>query len=137
MLTTSPARSARHMSSFVVRASTRTISPSRKIWPDLGSTHQTSLPTVGFDATTTLKRSDFGLGRYVPQVGDPIQLHLTSQAVEAKAYVEYLKAQAAKIAPEAVEAGASGAALRGAEKDSDHVESEQSRTTMGAQFTED
>ena len=45
--------------------------------------------------------------------------------------------QAPKIAPEAVEAGASGAALRGAEKDSDHVESEHSRTTMGAQFTED
>ena len=96
MLTTSPARSARHMSSFVVRASTRTISPFRKIWPDLGSTHETRLPTVGFDATATLIRADFGLGRYVPQVSDEIQLHLTSQGVEAKAYAEYLKAQAAK-----------------------------------------
>ena len=62
----------------------------------IGTNPRSGLPTVGFDATTTLKRSDFGLGRYVPQVGDEIQLHLTSQAVEAKAYAEYLKAQAAK-----------------------------------------
>ena len=62
----------------------------------IGINPRTSLPTVGFDATTTLKRSDFGLGRYVPQVSDAIQLHLTSQGVEARAYAEYLKAQAAK-----------------------------------------
>lgn len=62
----------------------------------VGINPRTSLPTVGFDATTTLKRSDFGLGRYVPQVSDAIQLHLTSQGVEAKAYAKYLKAQAAK-----------------------------------------
>ena len=30
-------------------------------------------------------RSDFGLGRYVPQVGDLIQLHLASQPTEAEA----------------------------------------------------
>jgi YceI-like domain len=57
-----------------------------------------NLPTVGFDATTTLKRSDFGLGKYVPQVSDEIRLHIISKAVEAKAYSEYLKAAAAKDA---------------------------------------
>ena len=62
----------------------------------IGTNPRSGLPTVGFDAAATLKRSDFGLGRYVPQVGDEVQLHLTSQAVEAKAYAEYLKAQAAK-----------------------------------------
>lgn len=62
----------------------------------IGTNPRSGLATVGFDATATLKRSDFGLGRYVPQVGDEIQLHLTSQAVEAKAYAAYLKAQAAK-----------------------------------------
>ena len=62
----------------------------------IGTNPRSGLPTVGFDASATLKRSDFGLGRYVPQVGDEIQLHLTSQAVEAKAYAEYLKAQATK-----------------------------------------
>jgi polyisoprenoid-binding protein YceI len=62
----------------------------------VGSNPRTSLPTVGFDATTTLKRSDFGLGKFVPQVSDEIQMHITSQAVEAKAYAEYLKAQASQ-----------------------------------------
>jgi polyisoprenoid-binding protein YceI len=62
----------------------------------VGTNPRTNLPTVGFDAITTLKRSDFGLGRYVPQVSDAIQLHLISQGVEAKAYADYLKAQAAK-----------------------------------------
>lgn len=65
----------------------------------LGVNPRTNVPTVGFDATTTLKRSDFGLGKYVPQVSDEIQVHITSQAVEAKAYAEYLKAQAAKKKP--------------------------------------
>lgn len=62
----------------------------------VGSNPRTSLPTVGFDATTTLKRSDFGLGKFVPQVSDEIQMQITSQAVEAKAYAEYLKAQASQ-----------------------------------------
>jgi polyisoprenoid-binding protein YceI len=62
----------------------------------IGTNPRSNLPTVGFDATTVLKRSDFGLGRYVPQVSDEIQMHIISQAVEAKAYAEYLKAQAAK-----------------------------------------
>jgi polyisoprenoid-binding protein YceI len=64
----------------------------------IGTNPRTSLPTVGFDATTTLKRSDFGLGKYVPQVGDEIQMHVISQAVEAKAYAEYLETRAAKAA---------------------------------------
>jgi polyisoprenoid-binding protein YceI len=62
----------------------------------IGTNPRSGLPTVGFEATTTLMRSDFGLGKYVPQVGDAIQMHLISQAVDAKAYAEYLKAQAAK-----------------------------------------
>jgi len=62
----------------------------------VGSNPRTDLPTVGFEATTTLKRSDFGLGAYVPQVSDEIKLQLTSQGVEARAYAEYLKKQAAK-----------------------------------------
>jgi polyisoprenoid-binding protein YceI len=54
------------------------------------------VPTIGFDAMTTPMRSDFGLGKYVPQVGDAIQMHLTIQAAEAKSYADYLKAEAAK-----------------------------------------
>ncbi len=59
----------------------------------VGTNPRTQLPTVGFEATTTLKRSDFGLGAYVPQVGDEIRVQITSQGVEAKGYAEYLRKQ--------------------------------------------
>jgi polyisoprenoid-binding protein YceI len=62
----------------------------------IGTNPRTGLATVGFEASTTLKRSDFGLGAYVPQVGDEIRVQLTSQAVDAKGYAEYLKKQAEK-----------------------------------------
>jgi polyisoprenoid-binding protein YceI len=68
---------------------------------NVGSNPRTHLPTVGFDAMTMLKRSDFGLGKYVPQVGDEIQMHIISQAVEAKPYAEYLKAREAAEAAKA------------------------------------
>ena len=72
----------------------------------VGINPRTHIATVGFDAVTTLKRSDFGLGKYVPQVSDEIQLHITSQAAEAAAYAQYLKEQAAAQAAEAAEAAA-------------------------------
>ncbi|HKS55756.1 MAG TPA: YceI family protein [Steroidobacteraceae bacterium] len=62
----------------------------------IGSNPRTDLPTVGFEATTTLKRSDFGLGAFVPQVSDEIQMQIISQGVEAKGYAEYLKKQEKK-----------------------------------------
>jgi polyisoprenoid-binding protein YceI len=61
----------------------------------VGMNPRSHLPTIGFDATTTLRRSDFGLGKYVPQVSDEIQLHLICQAVESTAYKAYLEAEAA------------------------------------------
>lgn len=67
----------------------------------IGTNPRTSLPTVGFDGTTTLKRSDFGMGKYVPQVSDDIELRVIIQAVEAKAYAAYLKAQEEEEAAEA------------------------------------
>jgi polyisoprenoid-binding protein YceI len=60
----------------------------------VGSNPRTQLPTVGFEATTTLKRSDFGLGAFVPQVSDEIQMRISSQGVEAQGYAEYLRRQA-------------------------------------------
>lgn len=62
----------------------------------VGSNPRTDLATVGFEATTTLKRSDFGLGAFVPQVSDEIQMQIISQGVEAKGYAEYLKKQEKK-----------------------------------------
>jgi polyisoprenoid-binding protein YceI len=59
----------------------------------IGVNPRNNLPTLGFDATTTLKRSDFGLGKFVPQVSDAIPLHVIAQAVDAKAFAAYRKAQ--------------------------------------------
>jgi polyisoprenoid-binding protein YceI len=64
----------------------------------VGTNPRTSLATIGFEATTTLKRSDFGLGAYVPQVSDEIRMQIITQAVEAKSYADYLKAEAAEEA---------------------------------------
>ena len=35
---------------------------------------------IGFDADGILRRSDFGLDRYVPLVGDEIAIHITIEA---------------------------------------------------------
>ncbi len=35
---------------------------------------------IGFDATTTIKRTDFGMGMAVPMVGDEVSLRITTEA---------------------------------------------------------
>ena len=40
---------------------------------------------VGFDATATVKRSEFGLGNYVPNVSDEVLLRITTEAIVPKA----------------------------------------------------
>lgn len=42
-------------------------------------------PAIGFDATTTVKRSNFGLGAYTPLVGDLVTIHITVEALAPKA----------------------------------------------------
>jgi len=36
-------------------------------------------PSIGFDATTTLKRSDFGVSAYVPNVSDEVHVRITTE----------------------------------------------------------
>jgi len=66
-----------------------------------GTNPRNGLPSVGFDATTTLKRSDFGLGRFVPQVSDEIRIALTVEAVDAMEKEKLDKAEAAEEAAKA------------------------------------
>lgn len=40
-------------------------------------------PWMGFDATTTVKRSDFGLGAFAPAVGDDVNLRISIEAMSA------------------------------------------------------
>jgi polyisoprenoid-binding protein YceI len=39
---------------------------------------------AGFDATTTIKRSDFGIDKYVPNVSDAVVIRITTEAVVPK-----------------------------------------------------
>lgn len=37
-------------------------------------------PTIGFDASATIKRTEFGIDKYVPMVSDEIALRITTEA---------------------------------------------------------
>ncbi|TCV96421.1 polyisoprenoid-binding protein YceI [Luteibacter rhizovicinus] len=85
---------------FSVRGVTRPVTLDVTI-NKVGTNPRLNLPAVGFEATTTLKRSDFGLGKFVPQVSDEVTIHITCQANEAKGYAAYLKAEAEEAAADA------------------------------------
>jgi len=40
--------------------------------------------SIGFDATTTLKRSEFGVGAYVPNVSDEVHVRITTEGSAPK-----------------------------------------------------
>ncbi|WON81139.1 YceI family protein [Acinetobacter sp. UGAL515B_02] len=42
------------------------------------------VPAIGFNATTSFNRSEFGIGNYVPNVGDKITVNITTEATVAK-----------------------------------------------------
>ena len=73
----------------------------------VGLSPRTNLPSVGFEGTTTLKRSDFELGRFVPLVSDEIRIELTVEAVDAAALAKF-EAEAAKEDAAAKQAQAAG-----------------------------
>jgi polyisoprenoid-binding protein YceI len=64
----------------------------------VGVNPRSKLPSVGFDATATLKRSAFGIGQFVPQVSDEIRIQLTVEAVDAAENEKLEKAAAAEEA---------------------------------------
>ena len=50
----------------------------------IGENKMIGTQSAGFDADTTLKRSDFGMGKYVPMVSDKVHVHITLSADLAK-----------------------------------------------------
>lgn len=50
----------------------------------IGENKMIASRSAGFDADATLKRSDFGMGKYVPMVSDEVQVHITLSADLAK-----------------------------------------------------
>lgn len=51
----------------------------------VGEHPMSKAPSIGFDATGTVKRSDFGVGKYAPNVSDEVQLRITTEASVPKA----------------------------------------------------
>ncbi len=49
----------------------------------IGKNPVTEKPSVGFNATTTIKRSDFGINAFQPMLGDSIRLDITTEAQKA------------------------------------------------------
>jgi len=58
-----------------------------------GNNARTGVASVGFNATATIKRSEFGLGDFVPQVSDAVRIEVTTQGAEAKALAAYRQKQ--------------------------------------------
>jgi polyisoprenoid-binding protein YceI len=50
----------------------------------IGENKMIGSKSAGFDADTTLKRSDFGMDKYVPMVSDAVHIHITLSADLAK-----------------------------------------------------
>ncbi len=51
----------------------------------VGAHPMTQAQSIGFDATGTLNRSDFGIGAYVPNVSDKITIRITTEGSVPKA----------------------------------------------------
>lgn len=47
---------------------------------EVGEHPMKKVPTIGFDAATTLKRSDFGIAYAVPAVSDEVRIRITTEA---------------------------------------------------------
>lgn len=62
---------------------------------NIGLHPMAKMPAAGFNATATLKRSDFGVGAFVPNVSDEVKLVITTEALEAKAMAARKAKQAA------------------------------------------
>jgi polyisoprenoid-binding protein YceI len=50
----------------------------------IGQHPMRKVASAGFDAVAKIKRSDFGVGNYVPAVSDEITMRITMEAFEAK-----------------------------------------------------
>jgi len=67
----------------------------------IGKNARNGVPSIGFEATTTLKRSEFGVGRFVPDVSDAVDVHITLEAEEADPFARYLRGEAKRADNEA------------------------------------
>lgn len=53
------------------------------------------VPAAGFSASTTIRRSDYGVREGIPFVGDELQVRITTEALEAAGFAKAMRAIAA------------------------------------------
>jgi polyisoprenoid-binding protein YceI len=51
-------------------------------------------PAAGFTAKTTIKRSEFGITKYMPMVSDEVAINIVTEAIESKAFAAGAKPKA-------------------------------------------
>ena len=71
------------MGDLTIRGVTKPVAFAVKV-NGIGEHPMRKVPAAGFDATAVIKRSDFGLGAYVPAVGDEVTLRITLEAFQPK-----------------------------------------------------
>jgi len=54
------------------------------------------VPAAGFSASAVIKRSEFGVGQGIPNVGDELTVRITAEALEAAGFAKAMQAMAAK-----------------------------------------
>jgi len=69
--------SAKIMGNLTVHGVTKPVTLDAKLM-GAGANPMSKAQTIGFTATTTIKRSDFGLGMAAPAVSDDVMLHITA-----------------------------------------------------------
>ena len=59
---------------------TKSVVLDAKLNQTMGHPMKEGKPWAGFDATTTLKRSDFGVGKFAPHVSDEVEVRISVEA---------------------------------------------------------
>jgi polyisoprenoid-binding protein YceI len=54
----------------------------------IGEHPMRKVPAAGFTATATIKRSDFGVDKYVPNIPDEVRITVSTEALKAEAAAE-------------------------------------------------
>lgn len=69
---------------LTMNGTTKSVVLDAKLNQTMGHPMKEGQPWAGFDATTTLLRSDFGVGKFAPHVSDEVQVMISIEAGKAE-----------------------------------------------------
>ncbi len=76
--------SAKITGDLTIKGMTKSVVLDATLNKEMGHPMKDGQPWAGFDATTTLKRSDFGVDKFAPHVSDEVQVMISIEAGKAK-----------------------------------------------------